>query len=234
MTFLGRRRAYDLAYRMWAPWDAVGVRPELQRMVEDGALTITDHLNVIDLGCGSGANTVFLAAHGFQVTAVDFSPAGLRKAERRAVQAGVAGRCRFVEADLTAPDLRERVGGPFDLLIDASTLDDLTGRRRVAAADNIARLARPGAVLLCWCNYAIPAQLPRFSFTRPSRLVPVIEPGEDQRLFGEAFDIEIARPPGADFEARLLLRRRSGGQAQLPSSRAASRVDRRPGTPIAG
>jgi SAM-dependent methyltransferase len=207
-------RFYDLAYRLWAPWDVVGVRPELQRMVEDGALTPANHPDVIDLGCGSGANAVFLATHGFQVTAVDFSPAGLRKAERRAVQAGVAERCRFVEADLTAPDLSDLVGGPFDLLIDASTIDDLTGSRRLAVAENVARLARPGALMLCWCNYATAEQLPRFSFTRPSRLVPVIEPGEEQRLFGEAFDIEILRPSDADFEACLLLRRRNDPSEQ--------------------
>ena len=208
MKLAGGRRAYDLAYRLWAPWDVVGVRPELQRMVEDGALSPANSPNVIDLGCGSGANAVFLATHGFRVTAVDFSPTGLRKAELRAVQAGVAGRCRFIEADLTAPDLRDLVGGPFDLLIDASTIDDLTGSRRVAVAENVARLARPGAVMLCWCNDATVEQLPWFSFTRPSRLVPVIEPGEEQRLFGEAFDIELLRPSDGYFEACLLLRRR--------------------------
>ena len=207
-------RFYDLAYRLWAPWDAVGVRPELQRMVEDGALTPANHPNVIDLGCGSGANAVFLATHGFDITAVDFSPTGLRKAERRAEQAGVAERCRFIEADLTAPHLWDLVGGPFDLLIDASTIDDLTGSRRVAVAENVARLARPGAVMLCWCNYATAEQLPRFSFTRPSRLVSVVEPGEEQRLFGEAFDIELLRPSDADFEACLLLRRRNDPSEQ--------------------
>lgn len=207
-------RFYDLAYRLWAPWEVVGVRPELQRMVEDGSLSPANHPNVIDLGCGSGANAVFLATHGFQVTAVDFSATGLRKAERRAVQAGVAGRCRFIEADLTAPDLWDLVGGPFDLLIDASTIDDLTGSRRVAVAENVARLARPGAVMLCWCNYATAQQLPRFSLTRPSRLVPVIEPGEEHRLFGEAFDIELLRPSDAEFEACLLLRRRNGPPEQ--------------------
>jgi SAM-dependent methyltransferase len=204
------RHAYDLAYRVWAPWEVVGVRPELQRMVEGGVLRPTEHPNVIDLGCGSGANSVFLAAHGFEVTAVDFSRAGLRKAHRRAVQAGVAERCRFVEADLTSPELHDRVGGPFDLLIDASTIDDLTGARRAAVAENVTRLARPGAVLLCWCNYTTPEQLPRFSLTRPSRLVPVIEPGEERRLFGTAFEIELVRPPDADLEACLLLRRRVG------------------------
>jgi SAM-dependent methyltransferase len=219
MKLAGGRRAYDLAYRLWAPWDVVGVRPELRRMVEDGALSPAHYPNVIDLGCGSGANAVFLATHGFQVTAVDFSATGLRKAERRAVQEGVAERCRFIEADLTSPDLWDLVGGPFDLLIDASTIDDLTGSRRVAVAENVARLARPGAVMLCWCNYATAEQLPRFSFTRPSRLVPVIEPGEERRLFGEAFDIELVRPPDAEFEACLLLRRRdepSGGSGGPP------------------
>jgi SAM-dependent methyltransferase len=214
MKLSGGRRAYDLAYRSWAPWDVVGVRPELQHMVEEGSLTPTGHPNVIDLGCGSGANTVFLAAHGFQVTAVDFSPVALRKAERRAVQAGVAERCRFIEADLTAPDLRQLVGGTFELLIDASTIDDLTGSRREAVAENVARLARPGAVMLCWCNYATVDQLPRFSLTRPSRLVPVIEPGEEQRLFGAAFDIEVVRPPDAEFEACLRLRRRGDPSEQ--------------------
>jgi SAM-dependent methyltransferase len=205
----GGRRAYDLAYRLWAPWDSVGVRPELQRMVEDGVLTPSEHLRVIDLGCGSGANTVFLAERGHKVTAVDFSRVGLRKAERRAVRAGVADRCRFIQADLTAPDLPDLVGGPFDLLVDASTIDDLVGARRVAAAEHLGHLARPGAVLLCWCNYATPEQLPRFSFSIPSRMVPVIEPGEEQVLFGGAFEIEILRPPDAYFEACLLMRRRA-------------------------
>lgn len=209
MKLTGGRRAYDLAYRSWAPWDAVGVRPELQRMVDSGAVNPIDHPKVLDLGCGSGSNTVFLAAQGHQVTAVDFSPVGLRKAEQRAARTGVVDRCRFVEADLTAPDLPGLVDGPFDLLIDASTLDDLATSSREVVAEHLASLARPGALLLCWCNYTTADQLPWFSFTRPSRLVPVLEPGEEQRLFGAAFDIEIARQPDTYFEACLLLRRRN-------------------------
>jgi hypothetical protein len=40
--------------------------------------------------------------------------------------------------------------------------------------------------------------------------VPVIEPGEERRLFGAAFDIELVRPPDADLEACRWLRRRTG------------------------
>jgi SAM-dependent methyltransferase len=204
------RRAYDLMYRLWAPWDVVGVRPELRRLVEDGTLTPATHPRAIDLGCGTGANAVFLADRGFDVTAVDFSTAALAKARERARRDAAAGaRLRFVEADLASPDLPALAGGTFDLLVDASTLDDLAPAGRTALAGHIARLARPGAVLLCWCFYTARDTLPRVSFTGPSRMTPGIEPGEEETLFGDAFDIEIIRPPGSDHEACLLLRRRS-------------------------
>jgi SAM-dependent methyltransferase len=202
------RRAYDLMYRLWTPWDAVGVRPELRRLADDGELTATDHRRVIDLGCGTGANAVFLAARGHQVVGVDFAPVALRKAEARARAAGVEDRCRFLEADLTASDLPDQVGGPFDLIVDASSLDDLDADGRAILAGHLARLARPGAVMLCWCWYTARNELPRISFTGPSRLSPGIDPGEEHRLFGDAFDIEVLRPPHR-HEACLLLRRRA-------------------------
>ena len=202
------RWAYDLMYRWRAPWDAVGVRPELRRLVEDGRVTPDSHLRVVDLGCGTGANAVFLAARGHEVTAVDFSPVALRKAATRAADAGVLDRCRFLEADLTAPDLPAILGGdPFDLVVDASTLDDLDAAGRRVLADHIVALARPGAVLLFWCFYAAQDELPRISFTGPSRLSPAIEPGEEETLFGEAFEIELLRPP-VRHEACFLLHRR--------------------------
>jgi hypothetical protein len=43
-------------YRSWAPWDRVGVRPQLRRLVEAGEVTPGTHPRAIDLGCGTGAN----------------------------------------------------------------------------------------------------------------------------------------------------------------------------------
>jgi len=78
--------------------------------------------------------------------------------ERRAVKADVAQRCRSIEADVTAPDLWDQAGEPFDPLVDVSSIDDLTGSCRVAVAENVARLARPGAVMLRSCSYATAEQ----------------------------------------------------------------------------
>jgi SAM-dependent methyltransferase len=52
----------------------------------------------LDLGTGEGRNAIWLAARGWQVTAVDFSPAGLAKAAKLAEARGVS--VQWVEADL--------------------------------------------------------------------------------------------------------------------------------------
>jgi trans-aconitate methyltransferase len=56
----------------------------------------------VDAGCGHGSETLWLAAHGWLVTAVDFSAAALAHARSMAGAAGaeVAGRIDWVEADL--------------------------------------------------------------------------------------------------------------------------------------
>ena len=52
----------------------------------------------IDLACGEGRNAIWLAANGWDVTAVDFSQAGLDKAQSIAAARGVA--VTWVLADL--------------------------------------------------------------------------------------------------------------------------------------
>jgi 2-polyprenyl-3-methyl-5-hydroxy-6-metoxy-1,4-benzoquinol methylase len=58
----------------------------------------------LDAGCGQGSDALWLAAHGWQVTGVDFSPAALARARSTAEAAGadVAGRVDWVEADLAS------------------------------------------------------------------------------------------------------------------------------------
>ena len=158
--------AYDLMYRSWAPWDAVGVRPDLRRLVDTGRITSRSHPHAVDLGCGTGANVVYLAQQGFASTGVDFSRVALSKAQTRADRADV--RCQFVNGDLTAPEL-PGVTGPFNLVLDFGTLDDFAPAGRVAMAATIRRLTATGSLVVFWCFYADPADLPRFSFTGPSQ-----------------------------------------------------------------
>lgn len=54
----------------------------------------------LDLACGTGAGSVWLASQGFEVVGVDVSPVAIERARALAESAGVASRCRFEVADL--------------------------------------------------------------------------------------------------------------------------------------
>lgn len=68
---------------------------------------------LLDVACGSGRNAMFLAEHGFTVTAVDLSQEALALLDQEAARRGLAIETRQVdlEADPLLPV------GPFDLVI---------------------------------------------------------------------------------------------------------------------
>lgn len=68
----------------------------------------------IDLGTGEGRNAIWLAERGWQVTAVDFSAAGLARASRLAAERGVS--VDWAQADLL--DYKPAPGG-YDLVLVA-------------------------------------------------------------------------------------------------------------------
>jgi SAM-dependent methyltransferase len=89
----------------------------------------------LDLGCGEGADAVWLAEDGWQVLAVDVSAYALERARAAAAQRNVLSRIRFERHDLSAsfPD------GRFDLvsaqfLHSPARLDRETVMRRAADA----------------------------------------------------------------------------------------------------
>ena len=56
----------------------------------------------IDVGCGEGADAVWLAARGWGVVGVDVSGVALDRARQHALEAGVGDRTTWVQADLVA------------------------------------------------------------------------------------------------------------------------------------
>lgn len=66
----------------------------------------------LDLGCGEGADAIWLAEDGWQVVAVDVSANALERARAAAQQHDVAARIRFEQHDLSA----SFPAGRFDLV----------------------------------------------------------------------------------------------------------------------
>jgi SAM-dependent methyltransferase len=59
--------------------------------------------SALDIGCGEGADVLWLAGRGWRVTGVDFSATALQRAAEHAAAQGpeVAGRTGWLQADLT-------------------------------------------------------------------------------------------------------------------------------------
>jgi len=97
----------------------------------------------LDLGCGEGGDAIWLAEQGWQVTAIDFSEAGLRKAAEHAAERGVADRIEFRQADLRTwtPE-----GEEWDLV--TSCFLHLLDHGMVDATRQMAAAVAPGGTLL--------------------------------------------------------------------------------------
>jgi SAM-dependent methyltransferase len=125
------------------PWDSGVPPPELVSAV-DGPNALQPG-RAIDLGCGTGTNAVYLARHGWEVTAVDLVGRPLRAARRKAQAAAVSPR--FVQGDVTRlPELG--VGGGYRLFLDLGCYHGVPLARRDAYADGVTRAAEPGATVL--------------------------------------------------------------------------------------
>lgn len=57
-------------------------------------------MKVLDMGCGTGAVTLALAARGFEVTAIDHSPDMIEIARRKAEALGLSSSIRFETGDV--------------------------------------------------------------------------------------------------------------------------------------
>lgn len=200
---------YDALYKVGAPWDRLGPDPEITSYMKEQVLPdLPAGARALDLGCGTGGYVIFMASHGLQAVGVDFSQVALDKAKAAAAEAGLEGRASFVYGDLTKDSL-PGVAGPFSLLLDVSTFDDLGpgGRRNLAAL--AAGLSKPGAVFLA-CEHV---KKPPFGLPAISMLlhkgVSQLRPGEIEELFGPAFDVappHSLRPDNPCF----VLRRKAG------------------------
>lgn len=140
-----QQRMYDIIYRRGTPRWETGVIPSPLVDLIEGQKALPAG-RALDLGCGTGAHSIYLAEHGWEVVGVDFSAVAIR-----AAQAGV-GEVRgvsFVQGDVTRLS-EQSIRGPFDLVLDVGCFHGIPSARRAAYVDEVTRVTRPGAIFLLW------------------------------------------------------------------------------------
>jgi SAM-dependent methyltransferase len=176
------------------PWDTGIVPPEIVRLADS-----MPPGRALDVGCGTGTTSIFLAQRGWHSVGVDFVQGAIQKARRKAARAAdLKGSVEFFVADATRLAFLQE---PFELVIDIGTLHALNEDGQHALAQHLTRLTRPGAV------YALYAFLPQLDNGR----IFGISPEDVAARFKPAFQVESTtlgtdRANGAD-SAWYMLRR---------------------------
>jgi SAM-dependent methyltransferase len=154
--------SWDDAYAGSVPpaWDLGQPQPAFVRLAEQGLLTGT----VLDVGCGTGEQTLLAASYGADALGVDVSPLALEIARGKAATRGIpaaaggqvgpaaaggqVGSARFEVAD--ALKLAE-LGLGFDTVIDSGLFHVFDDQNRVRYVTSLASVLRPGGRLYLMC-----------------------------------------------------------------------------------
>jgi SAM-dependent methyltransferase len=139
-----RQLLFKTFYRLgFVPWDGHPLAQSLRDLIEgDGALTPG---TALDLGCGTGDNSIYLAKHGWQVTGVDFVAKAVEKARAKAEANKLT--VNFARADVTRLS-SEGVGTNFGLIVDNGCLHGMSPEDRNTYVREVTAVAAPGARLL--------------------------------------------------------------------------------------
>lgn len=145
---------------------------------------------VLDLGCGPGRNAVYLAAHGFDVDAVDQSATAVAWGRERAATEGAAAR--FHQSDIFDVQLPHDT---YDVVYDSGCLHHLPPHRRVSYLTLLDRVLAPGGHfgVTCFAAGAMGSEVPDAELYRTGDLGGglAFTPDELRHLFAELTEIEI-------------------------------------------
>lgn len=177
-----RQRFTQMYLEGRVPWDSGISPPELL-----DAIRGPDALppgRALDVGCGTGTNSLTLALLGWRVLGVDFAAPAIRQARAKAAEAqtlllAAEGSLTFLHADvtqLTSPPQGERM----NLILDIGCLNGIPRKLRQAYAEVMAQYATPGALFMLY------AHLPRPDGSGPMGCTP----DELDGLLGTSFVLE--------------------------------------------
>jgi SAM-dependent methyltransferase len=138
---------FRIFYRVgFTPWDGHPLAQSLKDLIEGtGDTPALPAGSALELGCGTGDTSIYLARHGWKVTALDFVAKALDKARAKAGAADAS--VDFVRADVTRLS-QAGIGAGFGLIVDNGCLHNMSDGDRSAYVREVSAVAAPDARLL--------------------------------------------------------------------------------------
>ena len=137
---------WDGAYRgPEPPWDIGRPQPIVVEIADGGGFRSP----VLDAGCGTGENALFLVARGLEVVGLDAAPTAIERARAKATE-------REVSATFVAGDALElsRLGRTFASVLDCGLFHTFGDPDRKLYVASLASVVEPAGVvhLLCFSD----------------------------------------------------------------------------------
>jgi SAM-dependent methyltransferase len=188
---------------------------------------------LLDLGCGTGIDAVYLAACGYEIVAIDWSPRMVERTRTRIADAGLQGR--VLAQAIGVHELDQLRGQTFDgIYSDLGPLNCAPDLRATSHA--CAALLKPGGKLVAsvigrvcpweWTYYALCGDWDRARVRRARQAVPVnlnrhtvwtryYSPREFYRAFAHEFELTHYCALGLFLPPPYLIRWYERGRAVL-------------------
>jgi 2-polyprenyl-3-methyl-5-hydroxy-6-metoxy-1,4-benzoquinol methylase len=175
---------FSSVYHDAPPWDIGRPQKEFVQLEEAGEIVGS----VLDVGCGTGENALFLAAQGHDVWGVDFTPLAIEKARNKATERNL----NVTFLTWNALELRT-LGRAFDTAIDSGLFHVLSDEERPQFVTNLASVLHGHGTYFMLC----------FSELEPGSYGPRRVTQRDIRnAFDRTWHINYIRP--AQMESRRL------------------------------
>jgi len=189
--------SWEDAYKTTPPWDIGRPQPAFVELVRAGELNMG---GVLDVGCGTGENSLYLAEKGFSVVGVDLSTRAIDAAKAKATERKL--KVDFRIANALSLDFKN---GYFDNAIDSGLFHTFNDNDRVDFASEIALVLKPDGryFMLCFSDKE------PTNWGGPRRITKE----EIETTFSPFFDINYIRD--AYFATRI---HNNGGRAYLTSA----------------
>lgn len=174
MSTVPDRSTFESAYAGKPPWETG--KPS------EPIVSVADQIAgpVLDAGCGTGENALFLAARGLRVTGVDFVEEAIRGARAKAAERGLSPEFLVKDA-LTLGDWGER----FASVVDSGLFHVFSDEDRARYVAGLARVLAPGGRLF----------LITFSDEEPGTQGPRrVSRQELYDAFADGWEVESVRP----------------------------------------
>jgi SAM-dependent methyltransferase len=136
------REFFDSAYDGAPPWEIGRPQDDVVRLEGRGGFKG----KILDLGCGTGENALFLASKGYEVLGIDRVAAAIEKAKARAAERKL--ECAFQVADALELGKLKKT---FDTVLDCGLFHVFSDEDRQKYAKSVAKAVKNRGALHILC-----------------------------------------------------------------------------------